>query len=60
MACVVAAAIVAAVSRKHFTALGVKDFQQRLIEGGCFIDVKASLTAIRLRRQGLGCGGYKC
>jgi UDP-N-acetyl-D-galactosamine dehydrogenase len=33
---------VAAVSHKQFTALGVEDFQQKLIKGGCFIDVKAS------------------
>jgi UDP-N-acetyl-D-galactosamine dehydrogenase len=34
-------AIVTAVSHKQFTALGVEDFQQKLIKGGCFIDVKA-------------------
>jgi UDP-N-acetyl-D-galactosamine dehydrogenase len=34
-------AIVAAVSHTQFTKLGVEDFQQKLIKGGCFIDVKA-------------------
>lgn len=34
-------AIVAAVSHRQFTMLGVEDFQQKLIKGGCFIDVKA-------------------
>ncbi len=38
-------AIVAAVSHRQFVGLPVADFQQKLIKGGCFIDVKACFDA---------------
>ena len=38
-------AIVAAVSHKQLTALSPDDFQQKLVKGGCFIDVKACFEA---------------
>ena len=38
-------AIVAAVSHKQLTALSADDFQQKLVKGGCFIDVKACFEA---------------
>jgi len=38
-------AIVAAVSHKQLIALSADDFQQKLVKGGCFIDVKACFEA---------------
>ncbi|MEG1327749.1 MAG: UDP binding domain-containing protein, partial [Janthinobacterium sp.] len=46
-------AIVAAVSHRALTALPVEDFQQKLIKGGCFIDVKACFDEAALRAVGI-------
>jgi UDP-N-acetyl-D-galactosamine dehydrogenase len=48
-----ASAIVAAVSHKQLRSLGVEDFQAKLVEGGCFIDVKACFDAQALEAAGL-------
>jgi UDP-N-acetyl-D-galactosamine dehydrogenase len=46
-------AIVAAVAHRQFTALGVADFQQKLVEGGCFVDVKACFDQQALEQAGI-------
>lgn len=46
-------AIVAAVSHRALTSLPVEDFQQKLIKGGCFIDVKACFDEAALRAVGV-------
>ena len=46
-------AIVAAVSHPQFTALSAGDFGQKLIKGGCFIDVKACYDAQALQADGI-------
>jgi UDP-N-acetyl-D-galactosamine dehydrogenase len=46
-------AIVAAVSHKQFISLAVEDFQQKLIKGGCFIDVKACFDATGFDSAGI-------
>ncbi len=46
-------AIVAAVSHKQMTALSVDDFQQKLVKGGCFIDVKACFDAANFEAAGI-------
>ncbi len=46
-------AIVAAVSHKQVTALSVADFQQKLLKGGCFIDVKACFDAASFEAAGI-------
>ncbi|MBK9346596.1 MAG: nucleotide sugar dehydrogenase [Burkholderiales bacterium] len=46
-------AIVAAVSHKQFVSLPVEDFQQKLIKGGCFIDVKACFDANAFEQVGI-------
>ena len=48
-----AEAIVAAVSHHQLCALSVADFQDKLVEGGCFIDVKAGFDADALGAAGL-------
>ncbi|MES2016645.1 MAG: nucleotide sugar dehydrogenase [Pseudomonadota bacterium] len=48
-----AEAIVAAVSHKQLCALTPADFQHKLVDGGCFIDVKASFDAPALRAAGI-------
>jgi len=47
-----AEAIVAAVSHRQLISLSVEDFQEKLIEGGCFMDVKASFDTIALASAG--------
>jgi UDP-N-acetyl-D-glucosamine/UDP-N-acetyl-D-galactosamine dehydrogenase len=46
-------AIVAAVSHSQLCALGVEDFQKKLIKGGCFIDVKSCFDAAALTEAGI-------
>jgi UDP-N-acetyl-D-glucosamine/UDP-N-acetyl-D-galactosamine dehydrogenase len=46
-------AIVAAVAHQPFTALGVADFQQKLVAGGCFVDVKACFDRQALEQAGI-------
>jgi len=46
-------AIVAAVSHQPFTELTAEDFSQKLIKGGCFIDVKTCFDAKALRASGI-------
>ncbi len=46
-------AIVAAVSHDQFTDLSVEDFQQKLIKGGCLIDVKSNFNAAELEQAGI-------
>lgn len=45
--------IVAAVSHKQFLSLPTEDFQQKLIKGGCFIDVKACFDAQAFSAAGI-------
>jgi UDP-N-acetyl-D-galactosamine dehydrogenase len=46
-------AIVAAVSHQPLCALTVADFQHKLVDGGCFIDVKACYDAPALEAAGI-------
>ncbi|MET3132114.1 UDP-N-acetyl-D-galactosamine dehydrogenase [Oxalobacteraceae bacterium GrIS 1.11] len=46
-------AIVAAVSHQQLLDLPVEDFQQKLVKGGCFIDVKACFDQDALADAGL-------
>lgn len=46
-------AIVAAVSHREIVSLSVDDIQQKLIRGGCFIDVKASFDQEVLVGEGI-------
>ncbi|MFM9434239.1 UDP-N-acetyl-D-glucosamine/UDP-N-acetyl-D-galactosamine dehydrogenase [Janthinobacterium sp. CG_23.3] len=46
-------AIVAAVSHQQLLDLPAEDFQQKLVKGGCFIDVKACFDAAALEQSGL-------
>jgi UDP-N-acetyl-D-glucosamine/UDP-N-acetyl-D-galactosamine dehydrogenase len=46
-------AIVAAVAHHQLRALTVADFQEKLIDGGCFIDVKASFDDVALCAAGI-------
>jgi|SRR5450830_325655 len=46
-------AIVAAVSHQPFTELTAEDFGQKLIKGGCFIDVKTCFDAKALQAAGI-------
>jgi len=46
-------AIVAAVSHQQFTELTAEDFSQKLIKGGCFIDVKTCFDAKALQAAGI-------
>jgi UDP-N-acetyl-D-galactosamine dehydrogenase len=46
-------AVVAAVSHSQLLALSPEAFQKKLINGGCFIDVKACFDADALRAAGL-------
>jgi UDP-N-acetyl-D-glucosamine/UDP-N-acetyl-D-galactosamine dehydrogenase len=45
-------AIVAAVSHREFTGLGVQALQSKLVKGGAFIDVKAAFPQDELRAAG--------
>ena len=45
-------AIVAAVAHKQLTGTPLATFQQKLVDGGCFIDVKACYDADALRAAG--------
>jgi UDP-N-acetyl-D-galactosamine dehydrogenase len=44
---------VAAVSHHQFIGLPVADFQQKLIKGGCLIDVKACFDAKAFKDVGI-------
>lgn len=46
-------AIVAAVSHKQLITLSVADFQEKLVVGGCFIDVKSSFDRGALEAAGI-------
>jgi UDP-N-acetyl-D-glucosamine/UDP-N-acetyl-D-galactosamine dehydrogenase len=46
-------AIVAAVSHKEFAALSAEDMGQKLIKGGCFVDVKAAFDMHALEQTGI-------
>jgi UDP-N-acetyl-D-galactosamine dehydrogenase len=46
-------AIVAAVSHKQLRDKTVEDFRAKLVDGGCFIDVKASFDAVALTHAGI-------
>ena len=46
-------AIVAAVSHPQFKTLSAEDFSQKLVKGGCFIDVKACFDAPALQAAGI-------
>jgi UDP-N-acetyl-D-galactosamine dehydrogenase len=46
-------AIVAAVAHHQFVGLPVADFQQKLIKGGCFVDVKACFDAKAFEAVGI-------
>ncbi len=46
-------AIVAAVSHHQLCALSVEHFQAKLVDGGCFIDVKACFDAAALAAAGI-------
>ena len=48
-----AEAIVAAVSHKQLRALSAQDFCHKLVDGGCFIDVKACFDAQALQAAGM-------
>jgi UDP-N-acetyl-D-galactosamine dehydrogenase len=48
-----AEAMVAAVAHREFRGLAVADIAQRLVDGACFIDVKAAFPAAELQRHGL-------
>ena len=49
-------AIVAAVSHQPFTELTAEDFSQKLIKGGCFIDVKTCFDAKALQAAEINWG----
>ncbi|MDW5615074.1 nucleotide sugar dehydrogenase [Mycolicibacterium sp. D5.8-2] len=46
-------AIVAAVSHREFVSMPLDDIQQKLVRGGCFIDVKASFDEKVLAEAGI-------
>ncbi len=46
-------AIVAAVSHQQFNELSTDDFQQKLIKGGCLIDVKSSFNVPEMEAAGI-------
>jgi UDP-N-acetyl-D-galactosamine dehydrogenase len=46
-------AIVAAVSHQQFNDLSTDDFQQKLIKGGCLIDVKSSFNVPEMEAAGI-------
>lgn len=46
-------AIVAAVSHHQLTSISLEEFQQKLIKGGCFIDVKACFDQASLEQAGI-------
>jgi UDP-N-acetyl-D-galactosamine dehydrogenase len=46
-------AIVAAVSHRQLTSLGIEDLEKKLVRGGCFIDVKACFDAASLQAAGI-------
>jgi len=46
-------AIVAAVSHQQFNHLSTDDFQQKLIKGGCLIDVKSSFNPSEMEAAGI-------
>ena len=46
-------AIVAAVSHQQFNDLSTDDFQQKLIKGGCLIDVKSSFNMPEMEAAGI-------
>ncbi len=46
-------AIVAAVSHRQLTSLGIEDLEKKLVRGGCFIDVKACFDAVSLQAAGI-------
>jgi UDP-N-acetyl-D-galactosamine dehydrogenase len=46
-------AIVAAVSHQQFNDLSTDDFQQKLIKGGCLIDVKSSFNLPEMEAAGI-------
>ena len=46
-------AIVAAVAHRQYRDLGVEDIGRKLVNGGCFIDVKACFDAAALEAAGL-------
>ncbi|WP_431237372.1 nucleotide sugar dehydrogenase [Mycolicibacterium aichiense] len=46
-------AIVAAVSHREIVSLPLDDIQQKLIRGGCFIDVKAAFDQKALAQEGI-------
>jgi len=46
-------AIVAAVSHRQFLSLSVEDIQQKLIKGGCFVDVKSCFDAASFEASGV-------
>ena len=46
-------AIVAAVAHRQYRALGVDEIAGRIVDGGCFIDVKAQFPQAELGARGL-------
>lgn len=48
-----AEAMVAAVSHQEYAALGANELAAKLVDGGCFVDVKAAFDAPSLERLGL-------
>lgn len=46
-------AMIAAVSHKEYAAMGVKPLAAKLVEGGCFVDVKAAFDGSALASAGL-------
>lgn len=46
-------AIVAAVAHRHYVEIGLAELGTKVVERGCFIDVKSAFDAVRLREAGL-------
>lgn len=46
-------AMIAAVSHKEYAAMGVGELAAKLVEGGCFVDVKAAFDGAALASAGL-------
>lgn len=46
-------AIVAAVAHRHYSEMGLAELGTKVVERGCFIDVKSAFDAVRLREAGL-------
>jgi len=49
----VADAMVVAVAHRRFQEMGVKALSEKIVKGGCFVDVKARFDASALRASGL-------